>query len=32
MAVVKLYIENIHNLGNISADIEQLGKIAGVSY
>ena len=31
MAVVRLYIENIQNLGNIAADIEKLGKMTGWS-
>ena len=31
MAVVRLYIENIQNLGNIAADIEKLGEMTGWS-
>ena len=32
MSVVRLYIENIRDLDNISADIENLGKITGLRF
>ena len=32
MVVVRLYIENIRDLDNISADIEKLGKITGLRF
>ena len=28
MAVVRLYIDNIHDLSQVSADIEKLGKLS----